>query len=237
MLKRRQFIFGKQNINRHQPYVDDVVINISDEDAVMKFAPTKNEIIDMMKGGYPDGTVFNVSENDIEFVDTFIYYVPVQLLPEESQTKSIVGGPSAYHVGYMYRMTGGTVTLPNGNVIQMANPNSFVLFPGPILIHEGKLANLNITTEAIDFTEDFPYISDRSVFYPNLELESQFGSISGTRLIILAMVLGFDIEATEDESLIPENVLPHLGDTVEVTSDTMKYIEHKVQIGVDGAIK
>lgn len=44
MLKRRQFIFGKQNINRHQPYVDDVVINISDEDAVMKFAPTKTKL-------------------------------------------------------------------------------------------------------------------------------------------------------------------------------------------------
>lgn len=28
MLKRRQFIFGKQNINRHQPQVDDVVTSV-----------------------------------------------------------------------------------------------------------------------------------------------------------------------------------------------------------------
>ena len=44
MLKRRQFIFGKQNINRHQPQVDDVVTsvytqynnasNVPDEDTV-----------------------------------------------------------------------------------------------------------------------------------------------------------------------------------------------------------
>lgn len=39
MLKRRQFIFGKQNINRHQPYVSVYTqynnsSNVPDEDTV-----------------------------------------------------------------------------------------------------------------------------------------------------------------------------------------------------------
>lgn len=39
MLKRRQFIFGKQNINRHQPYVSvytqyNNASNVPDEDTV-----------------------------------------------------------------------------------------------------------------------------------------------------------------------------------------------------------
>ncbi len=237
MLKRRQFIFGKQNINRHQPYLDDVVINVSDEDAVMKFAPTKRQVIDTITGGDSGGAVYNISENDIEFVDTFIYYVKTQLLSREFQTRTVVGGNDgpndgsyAYHVGYMYRIIGGTITLPDGEVKQMADPNVIALFPGPILIHEGRLAKLNITTEAIDFAEDFPYLSNNTRFYPTDPVEFAFPI--GKNLTVVAMVLGFDIEATEDEPLIPEAILPHIGDTVEVTSDTMKYIEHKALIGV-----
>lgn len=237
MLKRRQFIFGKQNINRHQPYLDDVVINVSDEDAVMKFAPTKKQVINAITDNNLDDTIYNISENDIEFVDTCIYYAKTQLLPEEPQeptVKAVVddnNGPYAYHVGYMYRIIGGTMTLSGGEVVQMADRNSIALFPGPILIHEGKLAILNRTTEAIDFAEDFPYLSNNTYFYPiGVEFELQPGDAP----TVVAMVLGFNIEATENESLISEDILPRLGDTVEVTSDTVKYIEHKVQIGVPG---
>lgn len=246
MLKRRQFIFGKQNINRHQPYVyaqydASSILDEGDVDAVMKFAPTKKQVIDVITDS-DTNVVYNISENDIEFVDTFIYYVKTQLLPGKPKIKAVSdgnNGPYAYHVGYMYRVIGGTITLPGGEVQQMANPNDIALFPGPILIYKGKLAKLNITTEAINLAEDFPYLSANTRFFPmDIELELQLKNNDiENNLTVIAMALGFDIEATENESLIPENVLPSLGGTVEVTSDTVKYIEHKVQIGVDTGVK
>jgi len=141
MLKRRQFIFGKQNINRHQPYVDDVVTsvytqynnasNVSDEgdvDAVMKFAPTKKEVIDIIKSYFSDqdSVVFNISEEDVEFVDTFLY------------------DDNGYdHIGYMYKLTKGSAADEDlsGRRIACA---------GPILALDGKVAFVTVR----GFTEE-----------------------------------------------------------------------------------
>lgn len=133
MLKRRQFIFGKQNINRHQPYVDDVVTsvytqynnasNVSDEgvskDAVMKFAPTKKEVIDTITDG-DDEDVFNISEQDVEFVDTFLYL------------------QDGYdHIGYIYKLTKGSYTF-GGNTEDLSNVR--IMCAGPVLALDEKVA-------------------------------------------------------------------------------------------------
>lgn len=248
MLKRRQFIFGKQNINRHQPQVDDVVTsvytqynnasNVPDEgdvDAVMKFCPSKTDVANMLKQMISgQGGELNISEKDIEFLDTFIYFTNAPLLPKQFQTRSQIDSnavPYAYHVGYMYRIIGGTVTLPNGQVVPASSSGSIILFSGPILIYKGKLTEfIKIRPTSADFTKYFPYVNNNTSFTP---MDAALGWQPSARLFIQEMVLGFNIEATEDESLIQENVLPLLGDTVEVTSDTVKYIEHKLLIGVN----
>lgn len=137
MLKRRQFIFGKQNINRHQPYVDDVVIDVSDEDAVMKFAPTKKEVIDIVKYDAPSTVVFNISEEDVEFVDTVLY--------KQGDYD---------HIGYVYKLTKGSYT-SGGSTEDISNDH--IVCAGPVLALGEKVAF--VTTR--DVTEsDHAYLDN-----------------------------------------------------------------------------
>lgn len=135
MLKRRQFIFGKQNINRHQPYVDDVVIDVSDEDvpkdAVMKFCPTKKEAIEIMKSYSPSITSVNVKEQDLEFVDTFVY-AKYEYIEGDRFTTT--------HIGYVFFCKSGSITDSIPQVSTISLENKYLLFGGPVLTYNGRFA-------------------------------------------------------------------------------------------------
>lgn len=142
MLKRRQFIFGKQNINRHQPYVDDVVIDVSDEDvpkdAVMKFCPTKKEAIEIIASRV---TSTNVKEQDLKFVDTFVYDKYEYIDGDRFTTTRI---------GYVFFCKNGSFTVTSPVVKDDGIPevqtisleNKYLLFGGPVLIYDGRLVHV-----------------------------------------------------------------------------------------------
>lgn len=219
MLKRRQFIFGKQNTNRHQPYVDDVVTsvytqynnasNISDEDgsedAVMKFAPTKKEVIDIIKSAFPDGTVvFNISEEDVEFVDTFLY--------KQGDYD---------HIGYIYKLTKGSYTV-DGNSKDMSGTR--VVCAGPVLALDGKVAF--VTTREVT-EEDFEYLHSTfgiglmPIFDPNVPSAS-----GGTRKFI---VTDFDPHNTG----VSVTLLPDPSYIVNITTDVLPYIINHACLSLD----
>lgn len=213
MLKRRQFIFGKQNINRHQPQVDDVVTsvytqynnasNISDEgdvDAVMKFAPTKKEVIDIIKSSIPAqiGAVFNISEEDVEFVDTFLY--------KDSDYD---------HIGYVYKLTKGSATA-GGLSLDLSDVH--IMCAGPVLASDGKTAS--VTTRE-PTKEDQRYI--RHVFYSDhfiLDPALPDTVAGGNRKIVTdvdTIITSIPITELLDPSYvvnITTDVLPHIIDHI-----------------------
>ena len=243
MLKRRQFIFGKQNINRHQPQVDDVVTsvytqynnasNILDEgavDAVMKFCPSKTDVVNILKQDISEnGGESTISEKDIEFVDTFIYTVELSEILKQSVKSIMAVGPSpstrtyVYCVGYLYKFIGGTVNF-NGETSNLADEEWLIAYPGPILTYKGKFPVLVATDQsATKDLEHFPYFEGIRSISPTLEFTKR--GING--LFLVAIVTGLDIERTENQDPIPEPIIPRLGDIVEITPDTMKYVEYK----------
>ena len=211
MLKRRQFIFGKQNTNRHQPYVDDVVTsvytqynnasNVADEDdtpkdVVMKFAPTKKQVIDIVKYDAPEDIVFNISEEDVEFVDTFLY-----------------NQDNYDHIGYIYKLTNGSVTI-DGQSTDISN--SRIMCAGPVLALDGEV--VFVTTrepgeEGLDYMESVVGASLKKLFY-----DSTISSIftNGAWFI----VDGFDPNNTG----VSITQLPDPSYTVNITKDMLPYI-------------
>lgn len=243
MLKRRQFIFGKQNINRHQPQVDDVVTsvytqynnasNISDEgdvDAVMKFCPSKTDAVNIFKQDISEnGGESNISEKDIEFVDTFIYGVELSKILSQSvkSTRAVGPDPSTstyvYCVGYLYKFIGGTMNF-NGKTFNLADEEMLIACPGPMLTYKGKfLVPATINQSATGDLEHFPYFEDMRGILPTLEFKKR----GIKHVFLVAIVTGLNIEETENQAPIPEAIIPRLGDIVEITPDTMKYVEYK----------
>lgn len=209
MLKRRQFIFGKQNINRHQPYAGDVVINVSDEgnsipEAIMRFAPTKKEVVDIIKGDFDEDFVFDISEKDVEFVDTFLYQQD-----------------DCDHIGYMYKLTKGSVVMDGENSTDETNRR--IMCAGPVLASDGKVAF--VTTRESD-ASDFDYFDN--VLGP-ISLPAPFSDpdlpnelYDGT----LTIVTDFDphdigVSITE---------LPDPSYIVNITTDVLPYIINHIHL-------
>lgn len=214
MLKRRQFIFGKQNTNRHQPQVDDVVTsiytqynnasNISDDggsdDAVMKFAPTKKEVIDIVKYGAPSTVVFNISEEDVEFVDTFLY--------KDSDYD---------HIGYVYKFTKGSVTASDSSVLDLSDRR--IMCAGPVLASDGKIAY--VTTRPSD-------VSDRD-YIDNLlgtDMPLFDHSIPKNRFDRVSIVTDFDPSNTD----ISITQLQDPPSYVNITTDVLPYIINHIYL-------
>lgn len=218
MLKRRQFIFGKQNINRHQPQVDDVVTsvytqynnasNVSDEgdvDAVMKFAPTKKEVIDIIKSYIPAqiGAVFNISEEDVEFVDTFLYK------------------DSGYdHIGYVYKLTKGSATA-GGQSVNLSDVR--IMCAGPVLALDGKVAL--IATREMDGSDGDYYnnvfVGGGSISDPALPNGLTNGSI------------GIVTDLNMPAPAMPITELPDPSYVVNITTDMLPYTINHVYMSTD----
>lgn len=203
MLKRRQFIFGKQNINRHQPYLDDVVINISDEgnsipEAIMKFAPMKEQVIDIIKDSYPpDTAVFNISEEDVEFVDILLYgYIDTYPID---------------YIGYVYKLTKGSITF-NGNSFDLSDAH--IICAGPVLALDGNAAFVT-TRESTE--EDQLYI--RHIFGPDGDSSYSDLPISPDESI-KTIVANFD----PDNIGVPITLLPDPSYIVNITTDVLPHI-------------
>lgn len=200
MLKRRQFIFGKQNINRHQPYLDDVVINISDEDAVMKFAPTKKQVIDIVEYGAPEDIVFNISEEDVEFVDTCIYNF----------------GEFDY-IGYIYKLTKGSIT--HGEDLLNDLSDVRIICAGPALASDGKIAYV---TKRPSDVSDVDYVNnvlghDKPMFDPSIP-KHKFNGVS--------IVTDFDPSNTD----ISITQLQDPPSYVNITTDVLPYIINHIYL-------
>ena len=219
MLKRRQFIFGKQNINRHQPQVDDVVTsvytqynnasNISDEgvseDAVMKFAPTKKEVIDIIKSFIPaqTGAEINISEEDVEFVDTFLYK------------------DSGYdHIGCVYKLTKGSATA-GGQSVDLSDVR--IMCAGPVLALDGKVAF--VTAREMDGSDGDYY---NNVF------------VGGGRISDLALPngltngsIGIVTDLNMPAHAMPITELPDPSYVVNITTDVLPYIINHIHLSTD----
>lgn len=249
MLKRRQFIFGKQNINRHQPQVDDVVTsvytqynnasNISDEgdvDAVMKFCPSKADaiyVVDHFFDDYPGDPAkkpsFNVSEKDLEFFGTFLYSVQGQQKTRTSHDYSL----DICHIGYVYKLTGGTVTQWNPleeKQEQMNIKGTSLLLPGPALVNENKTVFPNIRRPLNDSDYD--------------RLDEEFGDmpISDKTLTDAMGISNFKDSAIDiSTSGINSNFrgveiteFDNIGDTITLEPSIMKYLEDKICFSKEG---
>lgn len=218
MLKRRQFIFGKQNINRHQPQVDDVVTsvytqynnasNVPDEgdvDAVMKFAPTKKQVIDIIKSSVldSDGVIFNISEEDVEYVDTFLYrHDPLD------------------HIGYVYKLTKGSATF-GGQSVDLSDVR--IMCAGPVLALDGKVAL--IATREMDGSDGDYY---NNVF-------GGVGSISDPALPngLTNGSIGIVTDLNMPAPAMPITELPDPSYVVNITTDMLPYTINHVYMSTD----
>lgn len=207
MLKRRQFIFGKQNINRHQPYVDDVVINISDEDAVMKFAPTKRQVIDSITGGDSDGAVYNISENDIEFVDTFLYK-----------------DNNYDHIGYVYKLTKGSYTF-GGHTEDLSNVR--IWLAGPILALDEKVAFVTAREYTEEDTRRIVNVLGGDSPFLDPALPNKLNEQS------LKIVTGF----MSPDTSVSITQLPDPSYIVNITTDVLPHIINHIYLYKDGGDK
>lgn len=230
MLKRRQFIFGKQNINRHQPYLDDVVINVSDEgdvDAVMKFCPSKADAIyvldhanDDYDGDPAQKPSFNVSEKDLEFSGTFLYSVQGQHVQGQPKTKTAHNyNLDICHIGYVYKLTGGTVTYwDEGERMEESMKGVCILLSGPALVNENKTVFPNIRRPLDD--SDYDRIEEE--FGVNRLTDEALVDITRSSRDISTSGINSNFEGTE----ITE--FDNIGDTITLEPSIMKYLEDKI---------
>ena len=213
MLKRRQFIFGKQNTNRHQPYVDDVVTsvytqynnasNVSDKgnsipEAIMKFAPTNKQVIDIVKYGAPESIVFDISEEDVEFVDTFLYKQG-----------------NYDHIGYIYKLIKGSYMGREGSVDMS---DSVIICAGPVLASDGKVAF--VTTRDIA-ESDHEYLNSINVGNPIYD-----HALPSTSTVMKSIVTDFDPHNTG----VSVTQLPDPSYIVNVTTDVLPYIINHIRL-------
>ena len=234
MLKRRQFIFGKQNINRHQPQVDDVVTsvytqynnasNISDEDAVdavMKFCPPKADAIYILDHYFDDydgdpaqKPSLNVSEKDLEFFDTFLFSVQGQ-----QKTRSVHDYNSDIcHIGYVYKLTGGTITgWYEGEQVQESIKGTCILLPGPALVNENKTVFPNIRRPL----DDSDYDRREEEFGNNPIVDEALIGIIRKHLDISTSGINSNFEGIEITTF------DNIGDTITLEPSIMKYLEDK----------
>lgn len=234
MLKRRQFIFGKQNINRHQPQVDDVVTsvytqynnasNVPDEgdvDAVMKFCPSKADamyVIDHYLDDYDGDPAhkpsLNVSEKDLEFFDTFLFSVQGQ-----QKTRTVHNYDSDIcHIGYVYKLTGGTVTyLDEGEQVEASIKGKCILLSGPALVNENKTVFPNIRRPLDE--SDYDRIEEEFGDNPLID-ETLRGIVRGV-VDMSTSGINSNFEGTEITTF------DNIGDTIALEPSIMKYLEDK----------
>lgn len=236
MLKRRQFIFGKQNINRHQPYLDDVVINVSDEgdvDAVMKFCPSKADamyILDRYLDDYDGDPAYkpslNVSEKDLEFFDTFLFSVQGQHVQGQPKTKPAHNyNLDICHIGYVYKLTGGTVTYwDEGERMEISMKGACILLSGPALVNENKTVFPNIRRPLDD--SDYDRIVEEFGVHPLTD--EALVDIIRSSCDISTSGINSDFEGAE----ITE--FDNIGDTITLEPGIMKYLEDKICFSADG---
>ena len=249
MLKRRQFIFGKQNINRHQPQVDDVVTsvytqynnasNISDEgdvDAVMKFCPSKADamyVLDHYFDDFPGNPAhkpsFNVSEKDLEFFGTFLYSVQGQQKTRMSHDYSL----DICHIGYVYKLTDGTYTGWNpleGKQEEISTKGECIFLSGPALVNENKTVFPNIRRPLDD--SDNNRLDEE--FGSNPVMDKTFREIVGDdgimdgNIDISTSGINSDFEGAEITTF------DNIGDTITLEPGIMKYLEDKFCFSKEG---
>ena len=237
MLKRRQFIFGKQNINRHQPYVDDVVINISDEgdvDAVMKFCPSKADamyILDHYFDNYDGDPAhkpsFNVSEKDLEFFDTFLFSVQGQ-----QKTRTLLNYDSDIcHIGYVYKLTGGTFTYwDEGERIEESLKGICILLPGPALVNENKTVfpNIRRPLDDSDYDRREEEFGDNPIVDKTLTDAMGISNFVDSAIDISTSGINSNFEGTEITTF------DNIGDTIALEPSIMKYLEDKFCFSANG---
>ena len=241
MLKRRQFIFGKQNINRHQPQIDDVVTsvytqynnasNISDEgdvDAVMKFCPSKADAIyvldhafDNYVGNPARKPSFNVSEENLEFFGTFLYSVR-----EQQKTRLPVPKSDVCHIGYAYKITDGTYTYFDKNGIRSTRniKGTRILLPGPALINENKTVFPNIRSPLND--SDYDRLVEE--FGDEPLGDETLADIASRAVDISTSGINSDFEGVEITAF------DNIGDTITLEPSIMKYLEDKFCFSANG---
>lgn len=239
MLKRRQFIFGKQNINRHQPQVDDVVTsvytqynnasNVPDEgdvDAVMKFCPSKADamyILDHYFDDYNGDTAhkpsFNVSEKDLEFFGTFLFSVQGQQKTRMTHNYNL----DICHIGYVYKLTGGTGTYwDEGERMEESVKGFCILLPGPALVNENKTVFPNIRQLS---DSDYDRIEEEFGVHPFVD-EALIGIINLRDISTSSINSNF-----EGAEITTFN---NIGDTITLEPGIMKYLEDKVCFSIYG---
>ena len=235
MLKRRQFIFGKQNTNRHQPQVDDVVTsvytqynnasNVPDEgdvDAVMKFCPSKADVMyildhaaDDYDGDPAQKPSVNVSEKDLEFFGTFLYSVSGQQKTRGAHNYN----RDICHIGYAYKLTGGTSTYwDEGERMEESLKGMCILLPGPALVNENKTVFPNIRRPL----DDSDYNRIREELGVNTLTDEALVGITHSSRDISTSGINSDFEGAE----ITE--FDNIGDTITLEPSIMKYLEDKI---------
>lgn len=233
MLKRRQFIFGKQNINRHQPYVcaqydASSILDEGDVDAVMKFCPPKADamyVLDHVNDDYDGDPAykpsFNVSEKDLEFFGTFLYSVQGQQKTRMSHDYN----RDICHIGYAYKLTGGTSTYwDEGERMEENLKGVCILLSGPALVNENKTVFPNIRRPLDD--SDYNRIDEEFGAYQFKD--EALIDVTGSSKDISTSGINPNFEGTEITGF------DNIGDTITLEPSIMKYLEDKICFSVYG---
>lgn len=155
----------------------------------------------MLKSGPLADAVFNISEEDVEFVDTCLYNY----------------GEFDY-IGYIYKLTKGSITIGEDLLNDLSDVR--IICAGPALTSDGKIAY--VTTRPSD-ASDYDYIDN--LLGPNRPLFDP--SIPKNRFNGVSIVTDFDPSNTD----ISITQLPDPPSyIVNITTDVLPYIINHIYL-------